>query len=47
MKKIEILADYISFDFIPSSWKNCFRNVQKIYQEDWLSQYNFDEILTY
>lgn len=47
MEKINTLADYISFDFIPSSWTNCFDNVQKTYQGDWLSHYDFDEILTY
>ena len=47
MYTIEELANYISLDNIPKSWKNCFAEIKKLYTSNWLEKYNFDLILNY
>lgn len=47
MYSIEELAKYISLESIPSSWANCFEDIKKQYNSNWLDNYDFDFILTY
>lgn len=47
MYSLKKLADYISLEEIPSSWKNCFEDIKKQYNINWLDNYNFDEIISY
>ncbi len=47
MYSIEELANYISLDEIPNAWNNCFEEIKKSYNYDWLKKYYFDLILNY
>ena len=47
MYSIEELANYISLDEIPNAWNNCFEEIKKLYNYDWLKKYDFDLILNY
>lgn len=47
MYSIEELANYISFENIPSSWTNCYEDIKKEYNRNWLDKYDFSLILSY
>lgn len=47
MYSLKKLAHYVSLEEIPSSWKNCFEDIKKKYNLNWLDDYNFDEIISY
>lgn len=40
MYSIDELANYISLEEIPSSWENCFENIQNQYERNWLDKYD-------
>lgn len=47
MYSIEKLANYISLENIPSSWLNCYEDIKKQYNSNWLDEYDFKLILSY
>ncbi|MCI8569700.1 MAG: hypothetical protein HFJ11_06995 [Bacilli bacterium] len=47
MYSIEELANYISLEDIPSSWLNCYEDIKKQYNCNWLDEYDFKLILSY
>lgn len=47
MYSIDELTNYISLKDTPSSWKNCYKDIKKHYNFNWLNNYNFNEILSY
>lgn len=47
MFDIEELANYISLEDIPSSWQNCYEDIERKYYINWLDDYDFELILAY
>lgn len=47
MYTIEELANYISLEEIPNSWINCFEEIKKAYNPNWLDDYEFHLILNF
>ncbi len=47
MYSIKELANYISLDEVPDAWNNCFEEIKKSYNSDWLKKYDFGLILNY
>ena len=47
MYSIEELANYISLEEIPNAWNNCFKEIKKSYNSNWLKKYDFGLILNY
>lgn len=47
MYSIEELVSYISLETIPSSWLNCYEDIKKQYNSNWLDEYDFKLILSY
>lgn len=47
MYNLDELARYISLEDIPSSWINCYEEIKKQYNSNWLDNYDFNLILSY
>ena len=47
MYSLDELANYISLEEIPNSWKNCYKEIAKQYNHKWLDSYNFDSVLSF
>lgn len=47
MYSLDELANYISLEEIPNSWKNCYKEIAKQYNQKWLDSYNFDSVLSF
>ena len=47
MYKAKELADYLSFDSVPSSWEHCLEDAWNLYSPNWLERMNFKEIMEF
>ncbi len=47
MYNLEELVNYISLESVPSSWINCYEDIKRQYNSNWLGRYDFELILSY
>ena len=47
MYKAKELADYLSFDSVPSSWEHCLEDAWNLYSPDWIEKMDFKEIMEF
>lgn len=47
MYNLEELVSYISLESVPSSWINCYEDIKRQYNSNWLDRYDFELILSY